>query len=128
MAKTFSKSANNFIDSNSKTSIAEFAVNMAVQDVLSAVNETLIELCPHKDVCNKKCNECRYLDKYIKTIKANKNLCFNLDVKQSSRSNNGRFISKKPTQSTDYVLINGKKWDRENLVINGQTHYTQDEA
>ena len=28
----------------------------------------------------------------------------------------------------EYVIINGLKWDRENLEVDGQTHFTWDEA
>lgn len=77
MANTYSKSANDFIDANAKTktskSLAEFAVNMAVKDFISIVEEILTNNCPHIDVCNKRCENCHhYLHRYINQIKQHK--------------------------------------------------------
>lgn len=83
-ARTFSKSANEFIDANAKTQtavyLAEFAVNMAVNDVIQIIKNTLIEQCPHIEICTLKYNRggcsCAYLDRYMNTIKRDERLCF----------------------------------------------------
>lgn len=85
MARTFSKSANDFIDVNAKTKtsvlIAEFAVNIAVNDVINIIEKTLKEYCPHKEVCTQQYSRggccCNYLNKYINAIKHDDSLCFN---------------------------------------------------
>lgn len=59
---------------------AEMAVNMAVQDVLEVVRRTLIDNCPHKEICQKFSHsgscDCIYLDKHISAIKSDKKFCF----------------------------------------------------
>lgn len=87
MANTYSKDANDFIDANAKTknekSLSEMAVNMAVSSVMGIVESTLIDFCPHKDVCSKQyarggCDplDCNYLSKYMYKIKHCDRLCY----------------------------------------------------
>ena len=87
MANTYSKDANYFIDANAKTKnekfLSEMAVNMAVSRVMDIVESTLIDLCPHKEVCSKPysrggCDplECAYLAKYMHKIKHDDRLCY----------------------------------------------------
>lgn len=86
MAKTFSRSANDYIDKNAKgvrtTTTAEMAVNIAVRDVIDVVRTTLIQLCPHQEICGQEnrrngCDFCPYLNKYMVAIKSDKSLCYN---------------------------------------------------
>ena len=87
MANTYSKDANDFIDANAKTKnekcLSEMAVNMAVSSVMGIVESTLIDFCPHKEVCSKPysrfgCDalECAYLAKYMHKIKHDDKLCY----------------------------------------------------
>lgn len=87
MANTYSKDANDFIDANAKTKnercLSEMAVNMAVSSVMDIVESTLIDFCPHKDVCSKQytrggCDArcCNYLAKSMYKIKHDDRLCY----------------------------------------------------
>lgn len=87
MANTYSKDANDFIDANAKTKnekcLSEMAVNMAVSSVMGIVESTLIDFCPHKEVCSKPysrvgcdARSCNYLGKYMHKIKHDDKLCY----------------------------------------------------
>lgn len=87
MANTYSKDANDFIDANAKTKnekcLSEMAVNMAVSSVMGIVESTLIDFCPHKEVCSKPysrfgcdAQSCTYLGKYMYKIKHDDKLCY----------------------------------------------------
>lgn len=87
MANTYSKDANDFIDANAKTKnekcLSEMAVNLAVSSVMGIVESTLIDFCPHKEVCSKPYSRvgcdvgsCTYLWKYMHKIKHDDKLCY----------------------------------------------------